>query len=79
MIGEKRYNSNFKRFIKLNDGERFCPKCDGNGRVKRERIGEFPLFHSTLKCDKCLGDGKIDWIEEATGKRKSFGSYTDRC
>ena len=62
----KRYNINKKQYIELNEGERFCSKCDGSGRVRNRKYG-LPII--TLKCDKCLGDGKIDWIEEVIGKK----------
>jgi len=62
----KRYNINKKQYIELQEGEKFCPKCDGSGRVRKRKHG-LPII--TLKCDKCLGDGKIDWIEVAIGKK----------
>jgi len=67
----ERYNTYHKRIIKLNEGEAFCLKCKGKGVVK-----QFPRTilskEITLVCDKCLGDGKIDWIEKATGKRNRY-------
>ena len=65
----KRYNINKKQHIKLLDGEKFCPKCDGRGRVRKSKRSD--VLSIMLQCDKCLGDGKIDWIEEATGKKTS--------
>ena len=64
---DKRYNINTKQHIKLLIGERFCPKCDGKGRVPKNKPNG-KRFSIMLKCNKCLGTGKIDWIEEATGK-----------
>jgi len=61
---DKRYNGKHKCYITLTDGERFCPKCDGVGFVKGAKK------FTVLTCARCLGDGKIDWIEEATGKRR---------
>ncbi len=63
----KRYNIYHKKLIQLNDGEKFCPKCDGKGKVKQN--GYYLTTNIVLTCDKCLGDGKIDWIEKATGKQ----------
>ena len=63
----KRYNIYHKKLIKLNDGEMFCPKCDGKGKLKQ--TGCYFTTNFVLTCDKCLGDGKIDWIEKATGKQ----------
>jgi len=65
----KRYNQNAKRLIKLEDGEKFCPKCDGKGRVPHKWAGYGGTRKGSLTCDKCLGEGKIDWIENATGKK----------
>lgn len=64
-----RYNVNTKQYIYLDEGEDFCKKCDGKGRV----MSKNKVFESTnrysLICDKCLGCGKIDWLEKITGKK----------
>lgn len=67
----RRYNKNKKCYVELEEGEQFCPKCDGSGRVPK-RNGKYASirFAAELNCDKCLGDGKIDWIERATGKKQ---------
>lgn len=47
-----------KRFIHLEEGEQICPKCNGSSA-------------SILKrnyCKFCLNSGKVDWIENITGK-----------
>lgn len=64
---EKQYNLNTRRYVTVQEGEHLCPKCRGKGRV--------PMKHSKipsmlLECDKCLGVGKLDWVEKATGKRR---------
>jgi DnaJ-class molecular chaperone len=67
---EKRYNYYHKKIIAIGDGERFCPKCNGKGKIFSGK--EFYLrriFNIRLTCDKCLGDGKIDWVEQAIGKQ----------
>lgn len=68
--GEKRYNSEKKQLIELYEGEEFCSKCKGKGRVPiRDNI--------MLRCNLCNGDGKIDWVEKVTGKRSKYiGYYT---
>lgn len=72
----ERYNDYRKRLISLNEGEKFCPKCDGRGRVKE--FNKYRVNKISLICNKCLGDGKIDWIETATGKSsRVFGSYRE--
>ena len=68
----ERYNSNLKKIIKLQEGEKFCPKCDGKGRVPRceKAMARFSETYIFLECDKCLGEGKIDWIERIVGKQR---------
>lgn len=62
----KRYNQHKKNIISLNEGEEFCSKCDGRGLTRE--YTNYINDYLTLVCDKCLGDGKIDWIEKAVGK-----------
>jgi len=50
--------------IELNDGEIICSKCDGSG-VHYNRMDI-----STFVCSKCLGRGKLDWIENIVGVKK---------
>ena len=69
---EKRYNMKFKRYITLEEGEQFCPKCKGKGKVRQTQLVSIT---SMLRCDKCNGDGKIDWIEKVTGKKVSYIGY----
>ena len=49
--------------IELLPGEELCPKCDGVGEIipAKEHFG-------LQVCDRCFGDGKLDWIEMAMGK-----------
>lgn len=69
MKSETRFNMVKKQFITLTDGEKFCKKCDGKGAVPiRNRTNPKFLTVKYLKCSECFGDGKIDWIEQATGK-----------
>lgn len=66
----ERYNKYLKQIISLNEGERFCPKCDGAGVVKCGwKRNRFVKSTSLLQCHICLGEGKLDWVEEAVGKR----------
>lgn len=60
-----KYNKYKKCLLDLNDGEDWCPKCKGVGLTKLSGIARL----KTLVCSKCFGDGKIDWIEKATGKK----------
>ncbi len=66
-----RYNKFKKIHLKLNEGEEFCKRCDGSGMVKSAK--SYPGLikkHGLLLCIDCMGDGKIDWVEKATGKRR---------
>lgn len=63
-----RFNWHKLQRITLKEGEYFCKKCDGSGVIGRsnstnKRVGN-------LICDKCLGEGKLDWVEKAVGKRQ---------
>lgn len=63
---DKRYNKNLKKYIFLNKGENFCIKCRGNGLVKSKPVNFRKAL--ILKCDVCLGTGKLDWVENIVGK-----------
>jgi DnaJ-class molecular chaperone len=67
---EKRYNKFLRNYVTINEGEQFCPKCDGKGKVPRVK-SHFGLS-GMLICDKCLGDGKIDWVEKVVGKKRNI-------
>ena len=49
--------------IKLEEGEVICDKCNGTGEKTYEGWGGLP-------CDRCLGHGKLDWIENMMGKKR---------
>ena len=52
--------------IELSDGEVICPKCKGTST----RFGEgLDAFSS---CDRCWGEGKLDWIDLIMGKEQPF-------
>lgn len=77
-MNQQRYNKHKKRLITLRDGEEFCTVCHGEGMVASKR--NFLGIHKKgrlLVCKKCMGDGKVDWIEKATGKRPRRISGTD--
>lgn len=61
----------------LKEGETICPECKGKG--------EFPVLTGKGiirwydACEKCLGHGKLDWVEMIVGKsswRIRPGVYT---
>lgn len=64
----QQYNILLKKRIHLNEGESFCFKCKGKGIVKHSQKTMSPAT-ILLVCDKCLGSGKLDWIEIATGQK----------
>ena len=68
---ESKYNKITKRNTVLEKGEEFCPKCGGYGTVpiSRDRSNLSRSVKNTLTCDRCFGEGKLDWIEMAMGKR----------
>jgi len=63
----KFYNGWYNKEIELYEGEEVCAECDGVGM---ELIFEDdPRYYIGRKmCNKCLGDGKFDWIEKIMGK-----------
>ncbi len=52
--------------MKLEPGEMICPKC--NGKSHYQSWGNV-ANHFKPPCSKCLGTGKVDWIENITGKK----------
>ena len=63
-----RYNKFNKCLRELSKGEEWCKKCRGDGVVVCKRdSGMFRKGHP-LTCNECMGDGKVDWVEKATGK-----------
>lgn len=68
---ERRFNKYLNSLIIVNEGEQFCKKCRGEGRVPNGPKFRRPFLRATyLQCDVCLGSGKLDWVEKATGKVK---------
>jgi len=67
------YNFYTRKSIVLEEGEVLCNKCHGEGvvwRVTKKTI----LGSETGECEKCLGYGKLDWLENMMGGRKDDGS-----
>lgn len=56
----------------LSSEEHVCNKCNGfgDGNKRSVLIKENPLKMGEI-CGKCLGWGKIDWIENMIGKTNS--------
>jgi len=53
--------------IKLSEGEVICPLCKGSG-VNPEYEGYI--------CCKCNGNGKVDWVTNATNRKIQFSSLS---
>lgn len=50
----------------LEEGEVICNKCEGGGSWPQKFLEkENPAW---VRCPKCQGDGKLDWIHAITGK-----------
>ncbi len=50
-------------------GEVICPKCNGERFFITENLmAEYKV--DVKLCDRCHGDGKLDWVENAVGKNK---------
>ncbi len=56
--------------MKLEPGELICDKCEGGGSYPKKFAKlEDPYFSC---CPKCLGTGKLDWIEMCMGRAINF-------
>jgi len=56
---ERKINNITKLHKKCLEGDHsICSKCDGTGKHPE----------SILSCDKCWGDGILDWVENIMGK-----------
>jgi DnaJ-class molecular chaperone len=69
--GARRRNINYFTLgpITLKEGEVLCDKCRGEGivlRVTKNTIRD----NESVACKKCLGHGKLDWIENVTGSTR---------
>jgi len=64
----KRYNKYNKNYTEIKEGEKFCKSCRGAGMVKSKRDYTFKKT-DLLVCSKCLGTGKLDWVEKVVGKK----------
>ena len=48
--------------------EYICEECDGSGEGNSKPNRRFP---SSI-CERCAGTGKLDWIDNILGARKSY-------
>jgi len=77
---QRRFNKRKNKVIELNKGEKFCDKCKGKGVVLNRHKALRPPYKTIkyLECNKCLGAGKLDWVEEIVGKNPRIGGV-DGC
>ena len=47
--------------MKLKSDEIICSNCNGTGST-----------NNSFVCNKCLGDGTLDWIENIVGKKSRY-------
>ena len=67
------YNKKIKKYVVLADGEEYCKVCKGVGKVKPNGHFHIGLTRTPLTCHNCYGEGVIDWIEKAMGKKRPSG------
>lgn len=53
--------------MKLKEGEYICDKCNGRGNIPTRNPDV------VIKCPKCFGKQKLDWIENVVGVTKLKG------
>ncbi len=56
--------------MNLNEGEVICKKCEGEGFTRFTEMRGKHFYPMKMVCDKCGGDGKLDWVEDITGKKE---------
>jgi len=61
----------------LEEGEVICNKCNGKRRIRTDKPKWWQLRLSEVEslCPKCFGDGKLDWIENAVGKKRPYWTH----
>jgi len=62
--------------LKLEEGEMVCDKCEGKGGNAYNQPSDDLTKPQWVRCQKCQGTGKVDWIENVVGKKPPdmFGS-----
>lgn len=61
--------------MELEEGEVVCNECNGKGvTLEWIELNYLAGYKSPKEkeCDKCLGAGKLDWIENVVGKRPQY-------
>ncbi len=59
--------------MKIEPYEVICEDCGGLGLSARGT--EFSYLSESVECPKCLGEGKLDFIENIVGKKEDKSFY----
>ena len=57
----------------LEKGEVICNLCKGGGSWPRLFLEKESAYYYT--CPKCHGDGKLDWIDNASGGKRPLSRF----
>ncbi len=63
----------------LKEGELICDKCDGKSGSVNGKPSDSLTNAAWVRCSKCQGTGKVDWVENIVGKVQAddmFGGYS---
>jgi len=60
--------------LSLGPGEMICPKCNGTGKPSRV-INGMSVYTSIYSCEKCHGEGKLDFVENVVGKKRRHFNF----
>ena len=62
----------------LKEGEVLCDKCEGGALPTNKELSQHTHGNQMIQetCPKCLGTGKLDWIEAAMGGKPTPESIT---
>ena len=69
LSNKKDLNQHQVKKTDLCNGEVICNRCNGAGTQIEKKMP-----YLTHPCEKCLGKGKLDWIENVVGKSRYFWS-----
>ena len=80
MSGSSRSSSSLGSEIResdLEEGEVICNKCNGKRKIETDKPKWWQLRLTEVEslCPKCFGDGKLDWIENAVGKKRPYWGH----